>query len=108
MICSQKALYRDTRKTQKTCNWTAKTVPCFALSGWCRDVTRFGYTAPAFTRSATLTPFIAGPLGSIPHTDFTQLNSQANGTKNVLIMTKYFVTFVTFFVLLVKIRAFCS
>jgi len=23
---------------------------------------RFGFTAPAFTRSATLTPFIAGPL----------------------------------------------
>jgi hypothetical protein len=26
---------------------------------------RFGFTAPAFIRSATLTPFIAGPLGVI-------------------------------------------
>src|SRR5664280_691009 len=39
IFCSQKALYRDTRKTHKTCNWTAKTAPCFAHSGWCRDVT---------------------------------------------------------------------
>jgi hypothetical protein len=67
MICSQKALYRDTRKTQKTCNMTAKTAPCFAHSGWYQDSTRFGFTAPAFIRSATLTPFIAGPLAvSIP------------------------------------------
>src|SRR5664280_2039716 len=37
--CSQLTLYRDTRKTQKTCNLTAKTAPCFAHSGWCRDST---------------------------------------------------------------------
>ena len=39
VTCSHAALYRDTRKTQKTCNLTAKTAPCFAHSGWCRDVT---------------------------------------------------------------------
>ena len=37
--CSQATLYRDTHKTQITCNLTAKTAPCFALSGWCQDVT---------------------------------------------------------------------
>jgi hypothetical protein len=30
VTCSQSTLYRDTRKTQKTCNLTAKTAPCFA------------------------------------------------------------------------------
>jgi hypothetical protein len=39
IICSQKALYRDTRKAQKTCNLMAKTAPCFAPSGWYRDFT---------------------------------------------------------------------
>jgi hypothetical protein len=39
VTCSQLTLYRDTRKTQKTCNLMAKTAPCFALSGWCQDVT---------------------------------------------------------------------
>src|SRR5664280_741077 len=39
VTCFYATLYRDTRKTQKPCNWTAKTAPCFAFSGWCRYVT---------------------------------------------------------------------
>ena len=39
VTCSQQTLYRDTRKTQETCNSTAKTAPCFTPSGWCRDST---------------------------------------------------------------------
>src|SRR5664280_1944032 len=34
VTCSHVTLYRDTPKTQKTCNWMAKTAPCFAPSGW--------------------------------------------------------------------------
>jgi hypothetical protein len=33
LTCSQLTLYRDTRKTHKTCTWTAKTAPCFVHSG---------------------------------------------------------------------------
>jgi hypothetical protein len=58
-------LYRDTRKTQKTCNWTAKTAPCFAHSGLTALSFLPGHYFPAFNRSATLTPFIAGPLAQI-------------------------------------------
>ena len=36
------------------------------------------FVLTTFTHSATPTNFIAGPLGGIPHTDFAQLNSQAN------------------------------
>ena len=65
MTCSPETLYRDTRKTQKTCNLTAKTVPCFAHSGLTALSFLPGRYFPAFTRSATLTPFIAGPLWCI-------------------------------------------
>jgi len=65
-------LYRDTRKTQETFNWTAKTAPCFAHSGWYQDSTprqlfcsSLHSCLPAGKRSATLTTFIAGPLGHI-------------------------------------------
>ena len=65
VTCSHVALYRDTRKTQKTCNWTAKTAPCFAHSGLTTLSFLPGLYFPAFSRSATLTTFIAGPLGNI-------------------------------------------
>jgi hypothetical protein len=78
-------LYRDTRKTQETLYPDGKKCAMLrstpqtgsfakiahraifkrsALAGT-GTLTRFGFAAPAFTRSATLTPFIAGPLGGI-------------------------------------------
>jgi len=33
VTCSRSTLYRDTRIAHKICTWTAKTTPCFSLSG---------------------------------------------------------------------------
>jgi hypothetical protein len=43
-----------------------------------RTLPRFGFTAPASIRSATQTPFIAGPLGQIPTQSLVDNNAQHN------------------------------
>jgi hypothetical protein len=51
-------------KFKKLCTRMAKTAPCFAHSGLMALSFLPGHYFPAFIRSATLTPFIAGPLAA--------------------------------------------
>jgi hypothetical protein len=57
-----RAMLRSTLQTgsfAKIAHWAIFKRSALAGTG---TLPRFSFTAPAFTRSATLTPFIAGPL----------------------------------------------
>jgi len=50
----------------KNCTWTAKNAPCFAPYGCVPGLyPEKAFAVTAFTRSATPTNFIAGPLAGI-------------------------------------------
>ena len=68
-------------KLNQLCTRTAKThaIPSLHRDNFKAKVQGF---CPVL-RQVTLTNYPAGPLAGIPHTDFAQLNSQANSTKIV-------------------------
>ena len=96
IICSQKALYRDTRKTQKTCNWTAKTAPCFVHYGWYQDSTPIrlqcsslhslsnAYTLYCRAVSIHATPLLETIYLNLDHYVITEIGTNANSQNQIL------------------------